>query len=88
MTIDDRIPAMSDKELDNLQANALRLLHTGKPAQKVEAERLIPIVGAEIDRRRQEKDAAAEAKKAAQREARAQAGRKRSTARKAAAPDA
>lgn len=88
MTIDERIPAMSDKELDNLHANALRLAQTGKPAQKVEAERLIPIVAAEIDRRRQEKDAAAEAKKAAQREARAQAGRKRSTARKAAAPDA
>jgi hypothetical protein len=44
MAIEERIPQMSDKELDNLLANARRLAQSGAAKQKAEAERLIPIV--------------------------------------------
>jgi hypothetical protein len=52
MTIEDRIPEFTDKELENLHDNALRLSTTGKPAQQAEAARLLPIISAAIEARR------------------------------------
>jgi len=50
--IDQRIPAYSDAELANLHVNALRLSQSGTDAQKAEAERLLPIINAEVEKRR------------------------------------
>ena len=63
MAIDDRIPDLTDKELDNLRANAERLSQTGTPAQKAEATRLLPIIeAASVTRRAANAVAAAEKK--------------------------
>jgi hypothetical protein len=51
MLIDARIPDLSDKELENLHGNAIRLAQSGTAAQKAEAERLLPIIGAEVEQR-------------------------------------
>jgi hypothetical protein len=75
MSLDDKIPAMTDAQLKALQANASRLAETGAAKQQAEAARLLPLVGAEIDARaaakaqtllekREEKKATQRAKKA------------------------
>ena len=51
--IDQRIPAYSDAELANLQDNAMRLSRSGAGPKKEEAERLLPIIAAEVETRRQ-----------------------------------
>jgi hypothetical protein len=48
MSIDERIPGYSDKELATLRANAARLSASGNPRQRAEAERLLPLVDAEL----------------------------------------
>ena len=48
MSIDERIPGYSDKELASLRANAERLAVSGTVMQKAEAERLMPLVDAEL----------------------------------------
>lgn len=65
MILESNLPGFSDKELENLLANATRLSLAGKPEQKAEAARLLPIVSAEIERRTTERLAAAAAKRAA-----------------------
>lgn len=70
MAIDTSIPDFTDKELENLHANAIRLAQSGAVRQKTEAARLLPIIEAERERRVGAK--AAEA--AAKREAKAAAG--------------
>lgn len=63
--IEERIPAMTDKELDNLHANAVRLAQTGSVKQKAEAERLLPLIDAAVESRKTDKATAlAEKKKA------------------------
>lgn len=52
MTIDERIPELSDKELKTLQSNAVRLEQTGIAKQKLEAARLIPLIEAELASRK------------------------------------
>ena len=44
MSLEARIPEMSEKELENLQANAERLIKTGSAKQQAEAERLLPMI--------------------------------------------
>lgn len=39
---------LSDKELEDLHGNAIRLAQSGDPAQRAEAERLLPDIGREI----------------------------------------
>lgn len=51
MLIDSRIADLSDKELENLHGNAIRLAQSGTPSQKTEAERLLPVIGAEVEAR-------------------------------------
>jgi hypothetical protein len=46
------LPELSDKELENLHGNAIRLSQSGSQLQKARAEEMLPRVGAEIARRR------------------------------------
>lgn len=62
MSIDQRIPDLSDKELDTLHANAVRLADSGTVMQRQQADNLLPLIGAEMDTRRQAKAAIAAAK--------------------------
>jgi hypothetical protein len=50
--IDQRIPDLSDKELENLHANALRLEQSGSQMQRQHAERLLPLLSAAMEERR------------------------------------
>jgi hypothetical protein len=52
MTIDERIPALTDKELASLQDNAVRLALSGSAKQKSESERLMPLIDAELAERK------------------------------------
>ena len=52
MTIDERIPALTDKELASLQDNAVRLALSGSTKQKSESERLMPLIDAELAERK------------------------------------
>lgn len=59
MKIDARIGDLSDKELENLHGNAIRLAQSGTASQQTEAERLLPIIGAEVEQRARRRSAAA-----------------------------
>jgi hypothetical protein len=48
------IPGMAAKELANLHANALRLLSAGASRMQAEAERLLPLIEAELQKRKAE----------------------------------
>jgi hypothetical protein len=52
MEIGDRIPGLSDKELESLQANAVRLKESGSVQQRQQAEELLPLVGAALEERK------------------------------------
>ena len=52
MAIDERIPGYSDKELASLHDNVRRLAQTGSTAQRAEAERLMPLIDAELAARK------------------------------------
>lgn len=58
MLHDKRIPELTDKELENYYNNAVRLAQAGAPAQREEAERLLPILSREVRRRADEKASA------------------------------
>ena len=58
MFLDSRIADLSDKELENLHGNAIRLAQAGTPAQRTEAERLLPIIGSEVEKRARDRSAA------------------------------
>jgi peptidoglycan hydrolase CwlO-like protein len=62
--IDQRIPDLSDKELENLHANALRLEQSGSQMQRQHAERLLPLLSAAMEERRAAKLQAQQEKKA------------------------
>jgi hypothetical protein len=49
--IEKHLTELSDKELENLHGNAIRLAQSGTGAQRADAERMLPLVGAEVDRR-------------------------------------
>lgn len=78
--IADRIPDLSDIELERLNANALRLAESGTSAQREQALALLPLLGAALGTRRQ---AQAEAQKTARRATR----RKAAVEQQAEAPD-
>jgi len=75
MGISDRIPDLSDKELESLHTNALRLKDSGSQIQRQQAEELLPLLGAALEERKA-------AKSAAQVETRRAATEKRATAKK------
>ncbi|MFT3722664.1 MAG: hypothetical protein QM773_03675 [Hyphomonadaceae bacterium] len=82
-TIDERIPQMSEPELANLQANATRLVASGTPAQKAEAQRILPMVTSALEASRVAKSAAQQKAMSDRREAMAAARKKKSDAAKA-----
>jgi len=87
MSLEERIPEMSEKELENLQANAERIAKGAVSKQQAEAERLLPIIAeamvtrkaarsvemAEKKVTRQKEMAATRARKAASKKAEADA---------------
>lgn len=52
MAIDERIAGYSDKELAALHNNVQRLAQSGTVQQRAEAERLMPLVDAELAERK------------------------------------
>jgi hypothetical protein len=52
MAIGDRIPDLSDKELESLHANAVRLALSGAITQRRQAEELLPLLDAAREQRR------------------------------------
>jgi hypothetical protein len=59
-----RIPALSDKELESLHANAVRLAQSGTPTQRLQAESMLPQIGSEMEQRRAARaEASAEARR-------------------------
>ncbi len=73
-----QLPAMDDKALANLSANARRLESSGSAAQREAATALLPAIDAELSARRAVAAAALDAAKIARRE-RLAAGRARKT---------
>lgn len=83
MAIDDRIPQMSETELVNLQANATRLVASGTPAQKAEAERILPLVKTALEASKVAKTAAQQKAASDRRENLAVARKKKADAARA-----
>jgi hypothetical protein len=52
--MDQRIAALTDKELESYHANAVRVAQSGASRQREEAERLLPVLGAAMEERRLE----------------------------------
>lgn len=52
MGIEQRIPNLTDKELETLQANAVRLSQSGTVQQRQQAETLLPLIDAAMQDRR------------------------------------
>ena len=52
MAISDRLPDLSDRELETLQTNAVRLKETGSVQQRRQAEELLPLLDAALEERR------------------------------------
>lgn len=78
--IDQRIPDLSDKELESLHANAVRLQESGTQKQREQATSLLPLLAAALAERRSAKvEAQAETRRAAT-EKRASARKKKSEA--------
>lgn len=84
MTIEERIPEMNQKELENLQLNAERLVKGGSPKQQADAARLLPIIAAAMETRRTERVVELAEKKVARQRDLAE-GRAKKAARKKAA---
>ncbi|WP_119679177.1 hypothetical protein [Indioceanicola profundi] len=55
MDLIEKLPAMTDASLTNLQANAVRLSQSGSAKQQAAAAALLPAVQAEISSRKVEK---------------------------------
>jgi hypothetical protein len=52
MEMDQRIPDLSDKELESLHENAVRLAQSGNDRQRQQAESLLPLIAAQLETRR------------------------------------
>lgn len=82
-TLDEQIPLMSETELNNLSANATRLLASGTAPQKAEAERLMPLIAEALVNAKANKAAETATKKVARQKEMADARAKRTARRKA-----
>jgi hypothetical protein len=67
--IEDRIPIMTDEDLQTLRTNAGRLAVSGVEAQKADAQRLLPLITAEVETRATARAKALNDKRTALREA-------------------
>ena len=81
--LDERIPTMSEPELNNLQDNATRLATSGSAAQKAEAARLLPIIAEALEAARAARAAEMSEKRVVRQKEIADARAKRVAARKA-----
>lgn len=70
--IEQHIPDLSEKELERLHANAVRLAQSGTPVQRQQAEALLPPVGAALESHRAQRAST-------QREARRNSARTKAT---------
>jgi hypothetical protein len=52
MEMEQRVPDLSDRDLERLHANAVRLAQSGTTKQREQAETLLPLLGAELEQRR------------------------------------
>ncbi len=84
LAIEDKIPAMTDKELQNLHDNATRISQGAASKQQAEALRLLPIVTEAIANRQILRTTEAAEKKAVRQKDMADARAKKAAARKAA----
>lgn len=92
MSLAARIPSMTEKELENLQANAERIIKSGAAKQKEEAESLLPLIAEALAERKKTKLADAAEKKVIRQKELAEGRARRAASRKAeaeaaAAPD-
>jgi hypothetical protein len=71
--MDQRIPDLSDKELESLHANALRLAASGSDKQRQQAESLLPLIAEQMETRRAAKTKTQAADKEAAKQRRAEA---------------
>ena len=69
MSLQERIPTLSDEEVVNLLANAQRLAEQGDDKQKAAAMELLPMLRDEAEARHTERMERAKAKRAATRAA-------------------
>ena len=72
MFAEENIPNLTDKELENLHANAVRLFETGTVQQKAQAESLLPLLSAALEERRLAKASALQDKRRVATQKRAQ----------------
>lgn len=63
MELHERIPSLSDKELEALHANAVRLVQSGTPKQRQQAEELLPLLGVAMEERSAARTAATQARR-------------------------
>ncbi len=76
MIVQERIPALSEKELERLHAGEVRLAQFGTDKQKIDAEGLLPSIGAAVAQRRSERETLLADKKASLKQTRLAAGPK------------
>ncbi len=88
MAIEDQIPQMTDKELENLHANAERISKTPASKKQADAERLLPIITEALAERRKTRVTEAAEKKVARQKDLADARAKKAASRKKAAAEA
>ncbi len=87
MTLEDKIPAMSVAELENLHANALRISQGPANKQQAEAARLLPIIAEALVLQRAAGAVEAAEKRAVRQKDMAAARAKKTAARKAASEE-
>ncbi len=83
MSLAERIPEMTEKELENLQANAERIMKGGVAKQKEEAERLLPLIAEALIERKKTKLADAAEKKVTRQKDMAASRARRAASKKA-----
>ena len=84
MSIEDRIPQLTDKELENLHDNAERISKGAASKQQAEAARLLPIIADALVERKKTRATEAAEKKVVRQKDMADARAKKAAARKAA----
>ena len=84
MSIEDRIPQLTDKELENLHDNAERISKGAASKQQTEAARLLPIIADALVERKKTRATEAAEKKVVRQKDMADARAKKAAQRKAA----
>lgn len=84
MSIEDRIPQLTDKELENLHDNAERIAKGSASKQQAEASRLLPIIADALVERKKTRATELAEKKVVRQKDMADARAKKAAARKAA----